>query len=241
MPVTEIVEQLRRAYDLLTEALRSTAVADLAIIEGHEVFAGATKGSIWPQVAQIHRLAHSAADEVRLSEAALRGAQEIIDAYCWEIAGHGLARAEVGAGTALPSGQPGYNVKDHYAEWIDELRGKGMHVEPDAVVRMIRLRNGRLVWLERGHSDGGLEHILRRSRVRDFERSGISRDEIVNLVFVALEEGIKVGYIGQDRPVYEVAYGGRFRRVAITVRDGFIVGAMPVPLGRRVRARLHRS
>ncbi|APU12802.1 hypothetical protein UA75_03705 [Actinoalloteichus sp. GBA129-24] len=43
---------------------------------------------------------------------------------------------------------------ERYQEWIAELRGRGVHVGPATVVRMSRLRNGRLVWLEKGGSRG---------------------------------------------------------------------------------------
>ncbi|APU12515.1 hypothetical protein [Actinoalloteichus fjordicus] len=90
MSVTEVVEQLRRAHALLSEARNAAVVAETAISEGREIFDQGTAGSVWPQVHEMRRLGAEAGDDVRLAHTAIVQAQDIIDGYCISIAGHGI-------------------------------------------------------------------------------------------------------------------------------------------------------
>ncbi|WP_019808665.1 hypothetical protein [Saccharomonospora halophila] len=57
---------------------------------------------------------------------------------------------------------------------------------------------------------------MSRKRIRQFDSFGVAKDRIVALIFDSLLKGDLVGYNGTDRPVYEVEFDGRLRRVAIT-------------------------
>lgn len=245
MTVTNVVEQLRRAHALVAEARAAAVRAEIAIGEGGEIFDGATRGSIWPQVVQMRRLSHDAGDDVRLANAALGEALDIIDGYCRSIAGHGIAGVVTGAdqvegASSGPAGERAGRTPD--AELIAERVQAGVVIRPGSVDRISRLPDGRTVWAERGSSNGGVEHILSKRRIEDFANVGVPKDRMLDLVFAALERGTVVGYSGIDRPVYEVVFEGERRRVAITVTDtGLIVGAHPISLKRKLRTHRYRS
>ncbi|APU15725.1 MULTISPECIES: hypothetical protein [Actinoalloteichus] len=260
MSVTEVVEQLRQAHALLTVAREATIVAEAAISEGREIFDHATTGSVWPQVPEIRRLGQEAGDDVRLAHNAMIQAQQIIDDYCHTIAGHSAAGPETTPGTTTgPTARPAETApsstvdmtskesdatdhRTHYAEWIGERERAGVVIRPKNVTRMTRMPNGRIVWIEEKNPDGGQDHILDDDRIDEFRRMGVPEEDIMDLVFTALDRGTVVGYSGKDRPVYEVVFKGERRRVAITVMwTGIIIGAHPISRKRKLRTRLHRS
>ncbi len=128
------------------------------------------------------------------------------------------------------------------AELIAEVRRNGHKISPERVVRIARARDGRVVWLEKGDEARGLGHLMSRKRVREFEGSGVVEDRIVDLVFDGLVQGEVVGYYGTDRPVHEVQFDGRRRRVAITTgSNGYIVGANPISMRTKLRERRERD
>ncbi|WP_157434072.1 MULTISPECIES: cysteine rich repeat-containing protein [Actinoalloteichus] len=257
--MTEVVEQLRRAHALLVVAREAAVVAEFAIGEGGEIFDEGTAGSVWPQVQEMRRLRREAGEDVRLAHAAMVAAQEIIDEYCFAIAGHGVDGAAVfgsvsGSGPSVdeevpapaadtrPPGRDTAAQREAEADWIADRERAGVVINPKNVTRIARLPDGRIVWVEGRNKKGGQEHILDDDRVGHFRRVGVPRERVIPLVFAALEGGTVVGYSGKDRPVYEVVFDGEVRRVAITVtRDGLIVGAHPISLKRKLRPRLHRS
>lgn len=119
---------------------------------------------------------------------------------------------------------------------IAEVQRQGHKLSPDRVVRVARTHDDRVVWLEEGDERSGLRHIMEAKRVFDFERAGIAKDKIVDVVFDALVKGRIAGFIGVDRPVYEVELDGRMRRIAITTGvNGYIVGANPVSKRTRLK------
>ena len=64
----------------------------------------------------------------------------------------------------------------------------------------------------------------------DFERRGISREQIPKAVIDAVKSGVPVGVQGRKpgRPIYEVDINGTKQRIAVTVgSNGFVVGANP--------------
>lgn len=112
---------------------------------------------------------------------------------------------------------------------IDELANSGVKYNPDDVVAVTKTADGKLVWLENGNPNAGLDHIM--NHADDFAAQGISKNEISNYVMDALENGKIVGYQGRGtgRPIYEFTYNGEVRKVAITTgNNGFVVGANPV-------------
>ncbi|MFC9749586.1 polymorphic toxin-type HINT domain-containing protein [Streptomyces niveus] len=118
-------------------------------------------------------------------------------------------------------------------ELLEEMKKKGVKFDPEKVVRAERDADGRIVFLEKGNSRAGLQHILE-EHADDFKKAGVTRQEIADLVMAAVTKGKKVGTQGKGdgRPVYEVEFKGNERRVAVTVgSNGFVVGANPKSMG----------
>ncbi|MBT2395778.1 polymorphic toxin-type HINT domain-containing protein [Streptomyces sp. ISL-100] len=118
-------------------------------------------------------------------------------------------------------------------ELLDEMKETGVKFDPEKVIRAERDADGKIVFLEEGNSRAGLKHIIE-EHADDFERSGIAREDIPDLVMQAATKGKKVGTQGKGdgRPIYEVEFKGQKRRVAVTVGgNGFVVGANPKSAG----------
>ena len=115
------------------------------------------------------------------------------------------------------------------AELLDELARSGVKYNPDDIVAITKTVDGKLVWLENGTENAGLNHIIA-EHADDFLNKGITQEELPNYIMSALENGKIVGYQGRGagRPIYEFIYKGVIHKIAITVGDnGFIVGANP--------------
>lgn len=113
---------------------------------------------------------------------------------------------------------------------ISELDAKGIKYTKADIVFIVKDKKGRIVWLEKGNTKAGLQHILD-AHEKDFSNKGISKNEIPYLLLKALSEGKDTGKIQgrfPGRPIYEVKFHGNVFSVAITVSsNGFIVGANP--------------
>lgn len=118
------------------------------------------------------------------------------------------------------------------ADLVAALRRQGVKHTPEAIVRIERMPDGRIVFLERGkggEKGTGLAHILEEHSA-DFANRGISQDEIPDLIMTALRQNHIVGYLSETRPIYKVVFNGHVHYVAITVGDnGYVVGANPAP------------
>ncbi|ASO21193.1 hypothetical protein FHR81_002161 [Actinoalloteichus hoggarensis] len=275
MGVADVVEQLRRAHARLTEALQATTEADAAIVAGATLFDSATVGSGQPVVEQAARHADAARDDVQAAHVLLDQVRELIDGYCRAIAGHGIDEAGVSAAavSGLPASQaeptpppvPAGTTIDpeaRYPGWIAELRRNGTPIDPERVLRMTRLRNGRIVWLRSRADTENSMPGFDTDRTDEFERTGVDADRVVDLVFRALDVGEPVSESGDAPPsegdavgdaalgmvangdgvgashrlVLEVDFERTRRRVAVTVAaDGRISDARPL------RARLGPS
>lgn len=89
--------------------------------------------------------------------------------------------------------------------------------------------NGQIVFLEKGNSTAGLQHIVD-EHAGDFANIGVSQSQIPSVVMQAVTDGKIVGYqgAGTGRPIYETIFNGQPQRIAVTVsNNGFIVGANP--------------
>jgi len=116
-----------------------------------------------------------------------------------------------------------------HAEHLEEMKSLGVKYTHEDVLFTHKMPDGKIAFLEKGSSNGGLAHILEEHK-QDFWRKGISKDEIPDFLQQALEKNNVVGYQGQGsgRPIYELVYKGKRQRVAITVgNNGFVVGANP--------------
>ncbi|MCR5323255.1 MAG: hypothetical protein K6E85_08315 [Lachnospiraceae bacterium] len=112
---------------------------------------------------------------------------------------------------------------------IDEVISNGDKISPKDVVLITKDPSGKIVWLEKGNSKAGLEHIIN-EHGKEFNGKGIANDDIPNYVLEAVHQGNIVGYQGKRNPraIYEFTYNGVGQRVAVQVgSNGFIVGANP--------------
>ena len=115
---------------------------------------------------------------------------------------------------------------------IQEVQQKGLKITPDEVIGITKDKNGKIIWLEKGHLDGkpsGLAHIVQEHE-SNFNDKGIQTSDIADFVLSAVGRGTIIGYQGKGtgRPIYEVIYNGETYHVAVTVgSNGYIVGANP--------------
>ncbi len=113
---------------------------------------------------------------------------------------------------------------------IAELQARGIKHNPEKIVRIARCADDRIVFLETGDENRGLQHIL--AKADQFARIGINVDEIVDVVMGAITRGSIVSSQGRDtvnpRPVYKFLYKGEIKYIAVTIgNNGYIVGANP--------------
>lgn len=100
----------------------------------------------------------------------------------------------------------------------------GTKIAREDVVKIGKNSSGKTVWLEAGDCDAGLQHIIK-NHADEFIKKGLAESDIAELVFKAATKGKIVG-MQRTRPIFEVAFGGKTYKVAITIGDnGFIVGA----------------
>jgi hypothetical protein len=109
-------------------------------------------------------------------------------------------------------------------ELLKELAESGEKYTPDDVVMVTKTPEGKLMWLEKGSSSSGLEHIVGR-HADEFTERGI--DDIPEFLSEVLKEApVKVGTNSAgpfaeylvDGKMYRVAYGG----------NGYVVSFFPL-------------
>ena len=107
---------------------------------------------------------------------------------------------------------------------MDELANSGVKYNPDDVIAVTKMPDGKLVWLEKGNANAGLEHILAR-HAEDFAAKGVN--DIPSFLYDILstnpitigtnEKGLFADYIFNGNK-YRIAYG----------TNGYIVSFFPV-------------
>lgn len=113
---------------------------------------------------------------------------------------------------------------------ITELKSRGIKHNPDDIIAITKLVNGEIIFLEKGNQYAGLEHILNRHE-NDFANRGINKQEISDLIMLAISQGKVLGIQGQkNRKIYEVNYLGKIQYISIDIgNNGYIVSANPTP------------
>lgn len=135
-----------------------------------------------------------------------------------------------------PSGSASTIVRGVDPALIAEGLRQGLKISVERVLRIGHDQSGRLVWLEAGDESAGAAHFLRAKRKAEFGGADVAESDIVDLVWQAATRGEVVGVSGTDRLVFETKFRGCTRRVAVTVgSNGFIVGAYPVSLEKRLK------
>ena len=113
---------------------------------------------------------------------------------------------------------------------IAELAAKGIKHNPQEIVAIGQKSDGTIVFLEKGNTKAGLQHIIDAHK-DDFAKAGVEEKDIPAVVMqAALTETPPVDMQGKKpgRPVHVVDVNGKPTRIAVTTgSNGFIVGANP--------------
>ncbi|KYC42211.1 hypothetical protein WA1_19700 [Scytonema hofmannii PCC 7110] len=123
--------------------------------------------------------------------------------------------------------QPDYQVEK--TALIKELSLLGIKHTPEKIVRIARQPDGKIVFLEEGNTEAGLQHILE-NHFDQFTDVGIEPHQIPDAVIAAVTQGRIVGYQGRKktRLIYEVSFNSKIHYIAVTIsNNGYIVGANP--------------
>ena len=107
---------------------------------------------------------------------------------------------------------------------MDELATSGVKHNPNDVVMVIKISNGKLLWLENGTNSAGLKHILNR-HAANFNDKGVS-DIVSFLQQILRSTPINTG-MGAGGPFADYLINGNTYRVAYGA-NGFIVSFYPI-------------
>lgn len=108
-----------------------------------------------------------------------------------------------------------------------EMIIQGIKFTPENVVGAAKDNAGKIIFLEKGNSKSGLQHIVE-EHGSQFAQIGVSEARIPDVVMKAVTDGKIVGYQGSGtgRPIYESMINGKKYNIAITVgNNGYVVGA----------------
>jgi filamentous hemagglutinin len=112
-------------------------------------------------------------------------------------------------------------------ELIGQLRARGVKHNPDDILGMARLSDGKIVFLEIGNDGAGWQHI-RKQHAENFAARGIPENQIIDAVMAAVINGRILGNQGRSRTVYEIEFNGAIQYISVEVAsNGYIVGANP--------------
>ncbi len=117
----------------------------------------------------------------------------------------------------------------NYVQLIAELTERGIKHNPKAIVAITKLNNGQIIFLETGNAQAGWQHILEKHRP-DFENRGISPNQIVDLLMLAIKQGQLLGTQGRSRRIYQVNFESQLQYISIDLgSNGYLVSANPTP------------
>ena len=112
-------------------------------------------------------------------------------------------------------------------ELIAQLRASGVKHNPDDILGIARLSDGKIVFLEIGNDGAGWQHI-RKEHAENFAARGIPENQIIDAVMAAVINGRILGNQGRSRTVYEIELNGAIQYISVQVAsNGYIVGANP--------------
>ena len=112
-------------------------------------------------------------------------------------------------------------------ELIGQLRASGVKHNPDDILGIARLSDGKIVFLEIGNDGAGWQHI-RKQHAENFAARGIPENQIIDAVMAAVINSRILGNQGRSRTVYEIELNGAIQYISVQVAsNGYIVGANP--------------
>jgi len=90
-------------------------------------------------------------------------------------------------------------------QYLEEMSKNGVKFSPENILKVEKLADGKIVFLETGNSSAGLQHIVERHAC-DFAKIGVSESQIPNVVIDTVSKGKIIGYQGKGtgRPIYEI-------------------------------------
>lgn len=112
---------------------------------------------------------------------------------------------------------------------IKELQQSGIKHTPEKILRIAKQNNGKIVFLEEGNTQAGLQHILEQHS-KEFIDLGIPLEQVPDAIITAVTQGKILSYQGRKktRVIYEVSFNDRIYYIAVSViKNGYIVGANP--------------
>ena len=116
---------------------------------------------------------------------------------------------------------------------MKELRDSGEKFNEEDVVFVVKQKNGKLAWLEKGGNTAGWEHIKIR-HAKQFKDIGIDEKLIPDLVREAILHGRIIGKQGKGSTpgdIYMVDFMGKTYSIMIVISsNGFIITAHPKSL-----------
>jgi hypothetical protein len=137
-----------------------------------------------------------------------------------------LGKVDDVANLAGDIGRAGRTAKLLDEDLMAELAGSGVKYTADDVLMVVRDTDGRLLWLEKGGSDAGLEHIISR-HADDFGRRGITKGDIPEFIrdMIANNRPFEQG-VDEIGPFAKYAIDGK-RYKLIFGNNGFVVNCYP--------------
>jgi filamentous hemagglutinin len=113
---------------------------------------------------------------------------------------------------------------------IAELQQLGIKHTPEAIVRITKTSQDKIIFLERGKggdNGSGLTHIIENHQ-QDFVNRGIPEDLIPDAIITAITQGKAIGTQGKSRRIYQVEINGILQYISVEISiNGYIVGANP--------------
>ncbi|MDZ8026356.1 MAG: hypothetical protein RMY36_018785 [Nostoc sp. SerVER01] len=120
-------------------------------------------------------------------------------------------------------------MNDDKAALLAALSQAGIKHSPEKIVRIAKQGDGKILFLEEGNTEAGLQHILEQHSL-EFLNQGIEPEQIPDAIIAAVTQGRVTGYQGRrkTRTIYQVTFNGKTQYISVTVSDnGYIVGANP--------------
>lgn len=119
-------------------------------------------------------------------------------------------------------------LSDYQKDLIKEVQARGDKITPENVLDIGKTQDGRIIWMETGNDDAGLNHILLKHGT-EFTSEGFTPTSLSKFIVNMVLTGKPIGYAktknATPREVYQISLGGETRYIAITVGpNGFIVG-----------------
>ncbi len=126
-----------------------------------------------------------------------------------------------------------YQVDAQESKLLDELEKSGVKFTKEDVSFVTKDTTGQLVWLEKGNSSVGLEHIIERHEQDYINVYGINKEGIPKYIKAVISNGkilhqenvVKNGKLGIER-IYE--YNNQYYTLLALGTNGFIVSMYPV-------------